>query len=162
MKAPLYLLLALGMLAPLATMTGCTYSQVLNRQESALARLNRSLAAVHDRASAQAAIPAVNRYGRVLSEDLNTLFANGKPTWLELLMLKNSYQNSNISSEAKTSLREIFRIAQANFYGCTELRNAMISAVLNQIRGRSGYGTPTQGYPVRGPQNPILPSLLRR
>lgn len=136
MKASIYALFSLALMAQMLTMTSCTtYSQVLRHQQSELALLNQSLMAVQDRATAQAAIPAVQRYGAVLSQDLDRIFDNGRPTLLELLELRNTYQNSSISAEAKTSLREIFRIVRANFYGCPELRQAMIVSVLNQVQG---------------------------
>lgn len=135
-KASIPALLICMLTVPMLTLTCCTtYSQVLLHQQSEIALLNQSLMAVQNYETAQAAIPAVQRYGNVLSRDLDRIFDNGKPTLLELLALKNTYQNSSLSTEAKTSLREIFRIARANFYGCTELRRAMIVCVLEQVQG---------------------------
>ena len=62
-------------------------------------------------------------------------FFSGKPSLLELLMLKNSYQSSNISTEAKNVLGQLIRIGSNGFYNSTDLRNATVQAVLNQITG---------------------------
>lgn len=144
------LIAGIALCAAMSTMPSCTYSNALQRQESGLAALNRSLSAVQDQASADAAASAVRLYGSQLASDLNILFKNGKPSLLELLMLKNSYQNSNISTEGKNVLGQLIRIGSNGFYNSTDLRNATIQAVLNQVTGSSATTTAT------GPQSPFL------
>ncbi len=122
--------LALLACAPLAT-SSCSYSQVLHRQESGLAKLRSSLAQAQDRASADAAALAVDRYGSLLHEDLRTLVSNGRPSLIQLALLKNSYMDSAISAEAKGALAEFFRLYGQGFYGSSALRQAF----LNVIRG---------------------------
>lgn len=144
------LIAGIALCAAISTMPSCTYSNALQRQESGLAALNRSLSAVQDQASADAAASAVRLYGSQLSSDLNILFKNGKPSLLELLMLRNSYQNSNISTEGKNVLGQLIRIGSNGFYNSTDLRNATIQAVLNQVTGSSAATATT------GPQSPFL------
>lgn len=135
MKIHNIIIAGIALCAAMSTMSSCTYSNALQRQESGLAALNRSLSAVQDQASADAAASAVRLYGNQLASDLNVLFQNGKPSLLELLMLKNSYQSSNISTEAKNVLGQLIRIGSNGFYNSTDLRNATVQAVLNQITG---------------------------
>lgn len=137
------LIAGIALCAAMSTMSSCTYSNALQRQESGLAALNRSLSTVQDQATADAAASAVRLYGSQLASDLNILFKNGKPSLLELLMLKNSYQNSNISTEGKNVLGQLIRIGSNGFYNSTELRNATVQAVLNQVTGSSATSTPT-------------------
>ncbi len=120
------LLLALATLTLLPTLPSCTYSQMVSRQEDGMAKLNRALANAQDKASADAAAPVVREYGSLLRSDIDKLVANGKPSLIQLALLRNSYQNSNLSAEAKSALREFFRIYGQSFYGSTELRQSFI------------------------------------
>ena len=124
------LILALATLTPLPTLPSCTYSMMVHRQENGLAKLHRALANAQDKASADAAAPAVREYGSLLRSDIDTLIANGKPSLIQLALLRNSYQNSNLSAEAKSTLHEFFRIYGQSFYGSTELRQAFIDMLL--------------------------------
>lgn len=137
------LLAGIALCSAMCTLPNCTYSNALQRQESSLAALNHSLAAVQDQASADAAASAVRLYGSQLASDLNLLFDHGKPSMLELLMLKNSYQSSNISTEGKNVLGQLIRIGSNGFYNSTSLRNATIQAVLNQITGSTATSAST-------------------
>ncbi len=111
-------------LAPL--LPSCTYSQILNRQEDGMARLNNALANVQDKASADAAAPVVRQYGALLRKDMETLLSNGRPSLIQLALLRKTYQNSNMSFESKNALREFFRIYAQSYYGSTDLRQAFI------------------------------------
>lgn len=133
MQAPRLLPIAVILLATLPTsLTSCTLSHLMQQQENGLAVLNASLATVHDRDTADAAAPAVRRYGAQLAADLKTLYENGRPTFLQLLMLRESYQSSNISQEARTSLDHLVRICSSGFYGSTALSDAIFQVILDQ------------------------------
>ncbi len=121
-----YLILALAALSMAPVLPSCTYSQMVVRQEDGMATLNRALANVQDKTTADAAVPAVRQYGSLLRQDISKLMANGRPSLIQLALLKKSYQNSNIKMESKNALRELFRIYGQGFYGSTELRQAFI------------------------------------
>ncbi len=121
---PLILALAVLSLAPV--LPSCSFSQVAQRQEKGLVRLNRSLASVQDRRTADAAAPVVREYGALLRADINELNPNGMASLIQLARLRKTYMNSNISLEAKGSLREFFRIYGQRYYGSTTLRQAFI------------------------------------
>ena len=103
------------------------YTQMASREADGLAGLHAALAGVHDRASADRAIAAVDQYGSVLMRDVKGVFAQGKPNLLELYMLKNDYQGSDLKPLAKQTLAELFRLYRNNFYGSAGLRNAFVS-----------------------------------
>ncbi len=126
-----YLFLALSALCVAPLLPSCTYSQILQRQENGIASLNRVLAGVQDKTSADAAAPAVRLYGSELRQDISTLISNGRPSLVQLAMLKQSYQNSNIKQESKSALSELFRLYGQGFYGSTELRQAFLDTLLN-------------------------------
>ncbi len=125
-----YFILALAFITLTPVMPSCTYSQMLTRQEDGMVTLNKALASVQDKTSADAAAPVVRQYGALLRQDISTLIANGRPTLIQLALLRKSYQNSNIKQESKTALRELFRIYSQRYYGSTELRQAFIDALL--------------------------------
>ncbi len=122
-----YLFLALAALTVAPLMPSCTYSQMVMRQEDGMTKLNRALANVQDKASADAAAPVVQQYGSLLRQDMGTLISNGRPSLIQLALLKKTYQTSNISSESKSVLREFFRIYGQGYYGSTALRQAFIT-----------------------------------
>ncbi len=126
-----YLILAVAALgvAPMM-LPSCTYSNVLIRQESGMVKLNRALANVKDKATADAAAPVVRQYGAQLKQDIMTLLSNGRPSLIQLAMLRATYQNSNIRQESKNALRELFRVYGQSFYGSAALRQAFMTAVL--------------------------------
>ncbi len=121
-----HLILALALFSLVPTLPSCTYSQVLHRQENGMALLREALVQANNKSSADVAAIAVRRYGSLLHEDLNTLLDNGRPSFIQLAMLRKSYQNSAISAEAKGVLREFFRLYSQGFYGSTELRQAFL------------------------------------
>lgn len=95
-----------------------------SREADGLAGLQAALAGVHDRSSADLAVAAVDQYGSVLMQDVKGVFAQGKPNLLELYLLKNDYQDSDLKPMAKQTLAELFRIYRNNFYGSAALRSA--------------------------------------
>lgn len=117
---------ALAALSSFSVLPSCTYSQVVNRQEDGLATLTQKLAQVNDKASADAAAPAVRAYGSLLMSDVRTITANGRPSLIELLMLKNSYRNSTLKQQSKSCLAQVFRIVANRYYGSDELRSAFV------------------------------------
>lgn len=117
----------LAALPLLSTLPSCTYSQVVHRQEDGLATLAQTLSGVSDKASADAAAPAVRNYGSLLMSDVKNVLANGSPSLIELLMLKNSYQNSTLKQQSKACLSQVFRIAAQRYYGSDELRSAFVN-----------------------------------
>lgn len=117
-------LVAVAALSAVSFIPSCTYSQVVNRQEDGLTTLTNRLMQVNDRASADAAAPAVRAYGQLLMSDVRTITANGRPSLMELLVLKSSYQNSNLKAQSKSCLAQFFRIAANRYYGSEELRSA--------------------------------------
>ncbi len=149
-----YLLLAVATLSLAPVLPSCMYSQMLNRQEDGMATLNRTLASVQDKATADAAAPAVRQYGAVLRQDIGKIFANGRPSLIQLAMLKNSYQNSNIKQESKSALGELFRIYSQGFYGSTELRQAFLD-LLKPDTGIPGV------QPATAPQIPSQQNLQK-
>ncbi len=160
-----YLILAMAALSVAPVLPSCTYSQMLTRQEDGMAQLNAALAGVKDKATADAAAPVVRQYGSVLRQDVSTLLSNGSPSLLQLAMLKNSYQNSNIKQESKNALGELFRIYGQGFYGSTELRQAFIDILTNTNTTTTTQTTTTpqiQGLQSlqQGIQS-VLPTLLK-
>ncbi len=155
-----FLILALAALSFAPLMPSCNpYSQMVARQEDGMAKLNSALANVQDRASADAAAPVVQQYGSLLRQDVISLFSNGRPSLMQLLLLKNSYQNSNIRTESKSALREFFRIYGQGFYGSTTLRQAFIDMLRNNNTQQAPATTPT---PSTTPtQAPILTPVLK-
>ncbi len=153
-----YLLLALAALSFAPVLPSCTYSQILNRQENGIAILNRTLAAVQNRTTADAAAPVVRQYGSVLRQDISTLLSNGRPSLIQLAMLKNSYQNSNIKQESKEALRELFRIYGQSFYGSTSLRQAVVDVLLNN-NSSTTTSTPVTTPTTTTPASTIAPVL---
>ncbi len=130
-----YLILAVAALGVAPVMLpSCTYSNVLIRQESGMAKLNRTLAGVKDKATADAAAPVVRQYGTQLKQDVAAILSNGKPSLIQLAMLRASYQNSNIKQESKNALRELFRVYGQGFYGSTDLRQAFMTVVLGIVQ----------------------------
>ncbi len=125
------LIIALAALSLVPLLPSCTYSQVLHRQENGMALMREALVHVNDRASADAAATTVDRYGNQLRSDIGTILGNGRPSLLQLAMLRKSYQNSSISTEAKGVLREYFRIASQGYYGSDSLRQSF----LNMLKG---------------------------
>lgn len=117
---------ALAALSSLSVLPSCTYSRIVNRQEDGLATLSQTLSGVNDKASADAAAAAVRNYGSLLMGDVKTITANGRPSLIELLMLKNSYQNSSLKQQSKACLSQVFRIAAQRYYGSDELRSAFV------------------------------------
>ncbi len=152
-----YLILALATLCFAPMLPSCSpYSQMLIRQEDGMVQLNRALASVQDQASADAAAPVVQQYGSLLRQDIISLFSNGRPTLIQLLLLKNTYQNSNIKAESKSALREFFRIYGQSFYGSTALRQSFIDML------RSTGNTTTPATPATTPtQTPLLTPALK-
>ncbi len=126
-----YLILAVAALSFAPVLPSCTYSQMLSRQEDGMAKLNATLAGVNSLATADAAAPVVRQYGGQLRQDISTLISNGRPSLLQLAMLRNSYQNSNIKQESKNALTELFRIYGQSFYGSTALRQAVVEGLLS-------------------------------
>jgi len=129
---------ALATLSTLSLLPSCTYSQIVNRQEDGLASLTQTLSGVRDKASADAAAPAVRNYGSLLLSDVKTITANGRPSLLELLMLKNSYQNSTLKQQSKSCLAQVFRIAAQRYYGSDELRSAFVQTLCSG-NSRAGH-----------------------
>lgn len=125
---------ALATFPTLSILPSCTYSQIVNRQEDGLATLAQTLSGVTDKASADAAAPAVRNYGSLLMSDVQTITANGCPSLLELLMLKNSYRNSTLKQQSKTCLSQVFRIAAQRYYGSDELRSAFVQVLRSGSR----------------------------
>ncbi len=142
-----YLILVLAALSVSPLLPSCTYSQILHRQEDGLATLNRTLSAVQNKTTADAAAPVVRQYGSELRQDISTLISNGKPNLVQLALLKQSYQNSNIKQESKNVLAQFFRIYGQGFYGSTELRQACLDVMLN-TSSTTTQATPTQTSPL--------------
>ncbi len=161
-----YLILAMAALSVAPLLPSCTYSQMVTRQEDGMVTLNRALANVHDKTTADAAAPAVRQYGSLLRQDIVTLFSNGRPSLMQLLLLKNSYQNSNLKAESKTALREFFRIYSQSFYGSEELRQSFIDmlkapATNTQAPASTPTASPTGTTPGISPTlAPILKGLF--
>ncbi len=152
-----YLILAVAALSFAPVLPSCTYSQMLTRQEDGMATLNRALAGVKDLATADAAAPAVRQYGSVLRQDISTLMSNGRPSLIQLAMLRNSYQNSNIKQESKNALRELFRIYGQSFYGSTALRQAVVDVLLKS----SDTTTTTQATSTATPASSAAAQTLK-
>ncbi len=98
-----------------------------------MAALRESLVHVNDKATADAAATTVTRYGSLLRSDIQTILGNGRPSLLQLAMLRKSYQNSAISAEAKGVLREYFRISSQGYYGSNTLRQSFIDMLKSSI-----------------------------
>ncbi len=120
------LLLAAAVLSLAPALPSCVCQQIVTRQEDGMAKLNSALTKVQDKASADAAALAVSKYGTLLRRDMGTLLANGRPSLIQLALLKKTYQNSNIRLETKNALGEFFRIYGQGYYGSTTLRKAFI------------------------------------
>ncbi len=139
-----FLFLALAALTLAPVLPSCTYSQVLHNQENNMAMLNRTLANVQDKTTADAAAPVVRMCGSELRQDISKIVANGKPNVVQLAMLKQSYQNSNIKAESKSALTQLFRIYGQGFYGSTELKQAFLDMLLKSGSTTAETTTTTQ------------------
>ncbi len=128
------LILALAALSLVPVLPSCTYTQVLERQEDGMAMLSESLVQVSDKASADAAADAVRRYGHLLRSDISTLLGAGRPSLLQLAQLRYRYKDSSLNADAKSVLREYFRIFSRQYYGSTALRQAF-SDMMKPSRG---------------------------
>ncbi len=157
-----YLILAMAALSLAPVLPSCTYSQMVARQEDGMVTLNRALTNVQDKATADAAAPAVRQYGALLRQDIVSLFSNGRPSLMQLLLLKNSYQNSNLKAESKTALREFFRIYSQGFYGSDELRQSFIDMLKGSSTGtQTPATTPSSTTPSLAPTlAPVLKGLF--
>ncbi len=121
-----YLLLAAAVLCLAPVLPSCTYSQMISQHEDGMASLNKALAGVQDKATADAAARTVRQYGALLRQDMGALISNGRPSLIQLALLRKNYQSSNIKQESKNALREFFRIYSQGYYGSTSLRQAFI------------------------------------
>ena len=119
----------LALSALLAALPSCQsyYGQTISRQTDGLTLLNAALGNVHDKTSADAAAIEVDRYGTLLMQDVRGLLAHGKPNLLELYLLKNSYQDSNLKPMAKQTLAQLFRLYGQGFYGSAALRQSFVN-----------------------------------
>ncbi len=142
-----YLILAMAALSVAPVLPSCTYSQILERQEDSMVTLNRVLSNVHDKTTADAAAPVVRLYGSQLRQDISKIVSNGKPNLVQLAMLKQSYQSSNIKAESKSVLTQLFRIYGQGFYGSTELKQAVLELLLKPGSTTTETTTPTQTSP---------------
>ena len=133
MKILRFIIPVLLVLTLMPVLPSCTYSQILSHQEDGMAKLNSALAGVQDKATADAAAPVVRQYGTLLRQDISSLVSNGRPSLIQLALLKTTYQNSNIKQESKNTLREFFRIYGQSFYGSTELRQAVIDMLKTSV-----------------------------
>ena len=119
----------LSLAALLAALPSCQsyYGQTIARQTDGLTLLNDALSNVNDKATADAAALEVDRYGTLLMQDIRGLLAHGKPNLLELYLLKNSYQDSNLKPMAKATLAQLFRLYGQGFYGSAALRQSFVN-----------------------------------
>ncbi len=157
-----YLLLAAAALSLAPVLPSCTYSQMLSRQEDGMAKLNTTLASVNSLTTADAAAPVVRQYGAELRQDINTLVTNGRPSLLQLAMLRNSYQNSNIKQESKDALRELFRIYGRSFYGSTALRQAVVDVLLNASAAAVSSQAPASATTTASPLRALISAAAAR
>ncbi len=114
---------------PAALLSSCQtfYTQMASREADGLSRLHAALAGVNDRESADRAAAAVDEYGSILMQDVQGLLSQGRPSLLELYLLKNNYRNSDLKPVAQQTLAELFRLYRNNFYGSAALRGAFVS-----------------------------------
>ncbi len=154
-----YSLLALAALSIAPVLPSCTYSQMVTRQEDGMTKLNRALANVKDAAPANAAAPGESQDGSLLRQDISSLLSNGRPSLIQLALLKNSYQNSNLKQESKSALTEFFRIYGQSFYGSTTLRQSFIDMLKPTSSTQTTTTTPATTTPTSTTTKSIAPVL---